>query len=297
MITIKEFAALCSCTAQTLRYYDKIDLLKPVKIDQWSGYRYYDAAQAIDFVKIKNLQAADFTIVEIKQLLTKSDQEIYNAFSAKIAAQEQKLAQILEIQKTYLREKNGMENIINNLSEFLLNQLSDHEDLREFGLQLEDGPKIASLVKGFFEAQVQKSAAALQNITLVVDDDVFHGEDEVAAAIHSLKAADLPETILLGSEVLPEESLFDPTQHTAVWETHGWNHVYEFIDEIPALEDDGDYTFLFRMNEESYREDIAFPMCMMGAMMLKKGKTKVYMGCAVERSNDSVNHFALMRRR
>lgn len=295
-MTIKEFAALCSCSNQTLRYYDRIDLLKPVKVDQWSGYRYYDAAQAIDFVKIKNLQAADFTIVEIKQLLTKSDQEVYNAFSAKIAAQEQKLARILEIQKTYLNEKSGMENIINNLSEFLLNQLSDHEDLREFGLQPEDGPKIVSLVKAFFETQMQKSAAALQNITLVVDDDVFHGEDEVATAIRDLKEEDLPETILLGNEALPEESLFDATQHTVAWEAHGWTHVYEFIDAIPALEDDGDYTFLFRLNEESYREDIAFPMYMMGAMMLKKGESKVYMGCAVERSDDSANHFALMQR-
>ena len=62
MMTIKEFASLCNCNTQTLRYYDKIDLLKPVKVDQWSGYRYYEKSQAIDFVKIKNLQAADFTI-------------------------------------------------------------------------------------------------------------------------------------------------------------------------------------------------------------------------------------------
>ena len=34
-MTIKEFASLCGCNTQTLRYYDKIDLLKPVKTDQW----------------------------------------------------------------------------------------------------------------------------------------------------------------------------------------------------------------------------------------------------------------------
>ena len=55
MMTIKEFANLCGCSTQTLRYYDKIDLLKPVKVDPWSGYRYYTKSQAIDFVKIKNL--------------------------------------------------------------------------------------------------------------------------------------------------------------------------------------------------------------------------------------------------
>ena len=76
MMTIKEFAQLCSCNAQTLRYYDKIDLLKPVKVDPWTGYRYYTSAQAIDFVKIKNLQAAVFSIDEIKVLLTKPDQQV-----------------------------------------------------------------------------------------------------------------------------------------------------------------------------------------------------------------------------
>ena len=55
MITIKEFASLCGCSAQTLRYYDRIDLLKPVKVDPWSAYRYYNKSQAVDFIKIKNL--------------------------------------------------------------------------------------------------------------------------------------------------------------------------------------------------------------------------------------------------
>ena len=77
MMTIKEFAGLCRCSTQTLRYYDKIDLLKPVNVDQWTGYRYYTESQVIDFVKIKNLQAADFSISEIKELLGKSDQQDY----------------------------------------------------------------------------------------------------------------------------------------------------------------------------------------------------------------------------
>lgn len=297
MITIKEFAALCSCTTQTLRYYDRIDLLKPVKVDPWSGYRYYDTAQAIDFVKIKNLQAADFTIEEIKPLLTKSDQEVYDAFEIKISSQQQKLERIIEIQKTYLQEKNGMENIINNFSEFLLNQLSDHESLREFGLQPEDSPKIVNHVKSFFEEQMRKSFGAAENVTLIVNDEVFRGGDEVADAILEINEKDLPETILLGNEKLSENDFFDPDEYTAIWETGGWTHVYEFIDDIPLMENCGDYTFFFRLNEESYREDIAFPMLMMGAMILKKGETQVCMGCSVERSNDGKNHFALMKKK
>lgn len=110
-MTIKEFATLCGCNTQTLRYYDKIDLLKPVKVDQWSGYRYYTKAQAISFVKIKNLQAADFTIDEIKALLTIPDQQVFEAFDQKIAEQAQKLERIKEIQQSYLTEKTNMEKL------------------------------------------------------------------------------------------------------------------------------------------------------------------------------------------
>ncbi len=110
-MTIKEFAQLCACNTQTLRYYDKIDLLKPVKVDPWSRYRCYESKQAIDFVKIKNLQAADFTIEEIKGLLTLSDQQVYEAFEQKITEQTQKLERIREIQQSYLTEKHNMEKI------------------------------------------------------------------------------------------------------------------------------------------------------------------------------------------
>ena len=51
-MTIKEFANLCGCNPQPLRYYDHMNLLKPMKVDEWTGYRYYEDEQALDFVKI-----------------------------------------------------------------------------------------------------------------------------------------------------------------------------------------------------------------------------------------------------
>lgn len=54
-MTIKEFAKLCGCNPQTLRYYDRVGLLKPVRI--------------------KNLQSALFTkeqLEAIRQKVTKS---------------------------------------------------------------------------------------------------------------------------------------------------------------------------------------------------------------------------------
>ena len=40
MYRIGEFSHLCQTTIKTLRHYDKIDLLKPARIDNFTGYRY-----------------------------------------------------------------------------------------------------------------------------------------------------------------------------------------------------------------------------------------------------------------
>ena len=80
MITIQGFARLCGCNTQTLRYYDRIGLLAPAKVDPWTGYRYYEEEQAMRFVKIKNLQQADFSIEEIRSLLEEDDERLLEAF-------------------------------------------------------------------------------------------------------------------------------------------------------------------------------------------------------------------------
>ena len=101
-MTIKEFSRLCNCTTQTLRYYDSINLLKPARVDTVTGYRYYESAQALDYVKIKNLQDAMFSIEEIKEILEKNDYDIIKAFEVKIT-----LLLIIAISRIY---HNGRKN-------------------------------------------------------------------------------------------------------------------------------------------------------------------------------------------
>lgn len=73
MLTIQVFAQLCQCTTQTLRYYDKINLLKPFYRQELTGYRFYLEKQTNDFFKIKELQNVGWTIKEIKNVLGKDD--------------------------------------------------------------------------------------------------------------------------------------------------------------------------------------------------------------------------------
>ena len=136
-MTIKEFARLCGCNPQSLRYYDHVNLLKPVKVDQWSGYRFYEEEQALAFVKIKNLQKAGFTIEEIKELLGKDNLVIYKAFDAKIAEEEKRLQEIKAIQKSYQTEMTDMKKKL--------------ETMRDMYSQMIES------VNGFFESMISRS--------------------------------------------------------------------------------------------------------------------------------------------
>ena len=175
MMTIKEFATLCGCNTQTLRYYDKIDLLKPDKVVQWSGYRYYTKAQAIAFVKIKNLQAADFTIDEIKALLTMPDRQVFEAFDQKIAEQAQKLERIKEIQQSYLTEKTNMEKLVQSASDYLFHAVSDFEMLHEFGMSPADGEAVVTKLKEFYERTTLRHRPASPDVQMILNDSVIQG--------------------------------------------------------------------------------------------------------------------------
>lgn len=296
-MTIKEFASLCGCSTQTLRYYDKIGLLKPVRVDPWSGYRYYGKQQSIAFVKIKNLQAADFTIEEIKELLTMSDKQVYEAFEQKIAEQTRKLERIKEIQQSYLKEKSSMERLIQSVSEFLLHAVQDYEVLREFGLSPEDGPAVVAKLKAYIEQTMREDLPTEPEVEMILNDRVIRGADNVADAFETLKGKGYEDTVLLGDKDVASEETLTPENSESIWSKHGWNFVYEFIREIPKLEDGYAYGFHFRLTEEKQTEGLEFPLFMIAAMLPKMDSLEVSVGCSIEKSEDGRNHFTLLRRK
>ena len=296
-MTIKEFASLCGCSTQTLRYYDKIDLLKPMEVAPWSGYRYYSKQQSIDFVKIKNLQAADFTIEEIKELLTMSDRQVYEAFERKIEQQSRKLERIKEIQQSYLKEKNSMERLIQSATEFLLYAVQDYEILREFGLSPGTGQAIIAKLKDYIERSLREDLTAKPEVEMVLNDRVIRGTDNIADTFESLKGKGYEDTVLIGDKDVGAEEGLTPENSESIWSKHGWNFVYEFIREIPKLEDGFAYGLHFRLTEEKQTDGLEFPLFMIAAILPKMDSPEISVGCSIEKSEDGLNHFALLRRK
>lgn len=75
MLRIGQFSKLAKITVKTLRYYDKIGLLKPAMIDSSSSYRYYTAEQLKTVHLISAYKAAGLSNELILRLIDGSGDE------------------------------------------------------------------------------------------------------------------------------------------------------------------------------------------------------------------------------
>jgi DNA-binding transcriptional MerR regulator/effector-binding domain-containing protein len=69
MFKIGEFSKLAQVSIGTLRYYDQIGLLRPLEVDNFTGYRYYSASQLPRLHRILALKGLGFSLDEIEAVL------------------------------------------------------------------------------------------------------------------------------------------------------------------------------------------------------------------------------------
>ena len=92
MLKIGEFSKLSMLTVKALRFYEKEGLLNPTHVDEWTGYRFYEASQLETAATIKALRQLDFSVEEIKAHL--SGVPLKEALRAKQAELQKKQADI-----------------------------------------------------------------------------------------------------------------------------------------------------------------------------------------------------------
>jgi DNA-binding transcriptional MerR regulator len=69
MIRIGDFSKLSRVSVKTLRFYDEMGLLKPIEVDRFTGYRYYEFDQLATLYRILALKDLGFSLEEIGRLL------------------------------------------------------------------------------------------------------------------------------------------------------------------------------------------------------------------------------------
>lgn len=132
-LTIKEFATLCRTTARTIRFYDLQGLLKPINIDPFTKYRYYDPSQTRDFFRIKLLQNFDTPLEEVKKVGEIGEKRLV---SGKLKAMRQLLV-----------EKHKEYEVLSELYRFLFGNFDLMKDVKQetvesevvFGMTVTDG--------------------------------------------------------------------------------------------------------------------------------------------------------------
>lgn len=112
MLSIKNFAKLCGCSTQTLRYYDRSDLLKPIFIGKDNRYRFYSESQITEFQKIKDLQAIGCSISEIKAVINNKDETLLSLVEQKIEAYKLLLRRAKKYKLTYQKRKMESKEVI-----------------------------------------------------------------------------------------------------------------------------------------------------------------------------------------
>ena len=273
-MTIKEFARLCGCNPQTLRYYDRVNLLKPVKVDQWSGYRYYEEEQALAYVKIKNLQKAGFTIEEIKELLDKDNHVICKAFDAKIAEEEKRLQEIKAIQKSYQAEMTDMKKKLKTIRDMVKESMEAYDPAEEFGIDRDAYSRVIENVNGFFESMILRSD----------DSDFAYSEYSEGE-----ESGEEPEYV----------DLLNNPNYKIVYEKHGWIFVKDFFSELSALDEGQDYAMLFLLspNKSNHNAFVNTALGMLLSCNPKAPNNKRSLSCNVADSKDGQNHFWLLKQK
>ena len=71
MLKIGDFSKLSRISIRMLRHYDEIGLLKPGKVDAFTGYRYYEESQLLDAERIQVLKNMGFGLSVIREIMGK----------------------------------------------------------------------------------------------------------------------------------------------------------------------------------------------------------------------------------
>jgi DNA-binding transcriptional MerR regulator len=129
MLSIGEFSKLGRVTIDTLRHYDALGLLKPAKVDPFTGYRYYSAKQLIVLNRIIALKEVGFSLEEIARILQDklSSDQLRGMLKAQLIRAES------DIQSSQLRRQRVLAR---------LNYLNLEDDMPEYEVTLKPVEKL-----------------------------------------------------------------------------------------------------------------------------------------------------------
>lgn len=111
-LTIGQMAQINHVSEQTLRYYDRLGILKPNEVDKETGYRYYSIKQSARLDMIQYMKSLGMSLKDIKEQLQKCDIGLIKSIL------EQKSIQIDEQLEALKFQKRALERAVMNFERY-----------------------------------------------------------------------------------------------------------------------------------------------------------------------------------
>jgi DNA-binding transcriptional MerR regulator/effector-binding domain-containing protein len=97
MLSIGRFARLTGLTVKALRHYDELGVLRPARVDGWTGYRWYERSQVREAVAVRRLRALRVPLDEVATLIRSDDESLREALAVHRARLEGELVETRQI--------------------------------------------------------------------------------------------------------------------------------------------------------------------------------------------------------
>jgi DNA-binding transcriptional MerR regulator/effector-binding domain-containing protein len=203
MFRIGEFSRITRVTIDTLRHYDALGLLKPAKVDPFTGYRYYSTRQLVSLNHILALKDVGFSLEEIARILQEKPtiDELRGMLKAQLIRAEQELQAAQERQERILARLQYL-NLEDDMPEYEVT-LKPVEALtvaaiREVVPSLEQMPQRCSEMFDAIEAWIRASNLPVGPSMSIYYNEGFVREDidtECSFILPALSAANIPAPV------------------------------------------------------------------------------------------------------
>ena len=234
MIRIGDFSKLSRVSIKTLRYYDDMGLLKPMHVDEWTGYRYYAFEQLPRLNRILALKDLGLSLAEITGLL---DEQVSL----------EQLRSMLRVQKSEAQRRIQDEQERLNRIEARLRQIELEEKMSEYDVVIKQvGPIRVASLRETIPAYSQQGALwkALEGylamhrvrpcgpcFTMYLEEE--YKESDVDAMACEPIDVDLAESSRVKVQLLPGVEMMACTVHHGPFTTIGEAHtaIHRWIEE------------------------------------------------------------------
>lgn len=123
LLTTGEFCKLCDTTKDTLFHYEKLNLLKPVKIAD-NGYRYYVYDQLDLFLNISLLKGIGLSLKQIQMYFSSQNQDALRELLHKQETLANSKIQMFQLIKKYIQNK---QHLLTQMDSIVLDEICQIE--------------------------------------------------------------------------------------------------------------------------------------------------------------------------